>query len=42
MYPFCPKIALIHTLNTGQHGILPGIEKHTLSHVFVYGDGLRW
>ncbi len=29
-YPNCPKIAVIHTLNTGLHGTLPGIEKHYL------------
>ncbi len=34
------KIALIYTLNTGQHGTLPGIVKHTLYRVFVYSDEL--
>ncbi len=41
-YPFSPKVAWIHTLITGQRGTMPGVEKHTISRVFVYGDGLRY
>ncbi len=26
-YPFCPKIAWIHTLIMGRHGLVPGVEK---------------
>ncbi len=26
----------------GKHGTVPKVEKHTLSRVFVYGDGFRY
>ncbi len=40
---FLSQIALIHTLNMGQHGTLSGVEKHILSHVFVNVlDGFSW
>ncbi len=41
MYPFCPKIAWIHTLITCQSRSVAGVEKHTLSLVFDYGNGFR-
>ncbi len=41
-YSFSPIIAWIHTLIIGKNGSVPGVEKHTLSLVFVYGDGFRY
>ncbi len=39
-YPFCAKVARIHTLIMGQRRTVPDVEKQTSSRVFACSDGI--